>query len=64
MADTTPVTGLHTPITNIVPTESIVGAPMLSPGSIGFGDEAVIEEGALVEAVERIILEAAIAGAV
>lgn len=64
MPDATPVTGLHTPITNIAPTESTVGAPMLSPGSMGFGDEAVVEEGTLVEAVQRIEREAAIEGAV
>lgn len=64
MADATPVTGLHTPITNIVPTESTVGAPMLSPGSTGFGDEAVVEEGALVEAVERTEMEVALEGAI
>jgi glutamyl endopeptidase len=64
MVDTTLVIGLHTPITNIVPTESIVGAPMLSPGSIGFGDEAVVEDDALVEAVQRTEMEAALEGAV
>jgi glutamyl endopeptidase len=51
MPDSTPVTGLHTPITNIPPTESTVVAPKVSPGSIGFGDELAIEEGSVVEAV-------------
>lgn len=60
MPDTTPVTGLHTPITNIAPTESTVIAPMLSPGSTGFGDEAQVEEDAIVEAVSRMELEAAV----
>jgi glutamyl endopeptidase len=60
MSDTTPVTGLHTPITNIAPTESTVIAPMLSPGSTGFGDEAQVEEDAIVEAVRRMELEAAV----
>lgn len=53
MPDSTPVTGLHTPITNIPPTESTVVAPKVSPGSTGFGDEMAIEEGSLVEAVLR-----------
>lgn len=63
MPDTTPVTGLHTPITNIAPTESTVVAPMLSPGSSGFGDEVVVEEGAPVEPVQRIEMEGALEGA-
>jgi V8-like Glu-specific endopeptidase len=59
-----PVTGLHTPITNILPTESTVAAPVISPGSVGMGDmietppEAVSE--ALAEAEMEFGLEAAI----
>ena len=53
MPDTTPATGLHTPITNIAPSESTIVAPVLSPGSIGFGDEVPVEEGAVVEAVQH-----------
>jgi V8-like Glu-specific endopeptidase len=37
---------------------------MLSLGSLGFGEEAVVEEGAFVEAVQRIVPEAAIADAI
>lgn len=58
MADTTPVTGLHTPITNIAPTESTVTAPIVSAGSIGFGDEVAVEEGAVAEPVHRMEMEA------
>jgi glutamyl endopeptidase len=54
MPDPVPVTGLHTPITNISPTESTVAAPQLSLGSTGFGDELVVEEGAIVEPMHRI----------
>ncbi len=53
MADTTLVTGLHRPVTNIIATESSVSAPMLSAGSIGFGDVVEVEAGALVEPVYR-----------
>jgi glutamyl endopeptidase len=53
MPDITPVAGLHTPITNISPTESTVVTPMLSDGSIGFGDEMELERGALHENVMR-----------
>jgi len=60
MPDTTPVTGLHKPITNIPPTESTVTTPRTSPGSIGFGDESRIEEGATIEAFRRIETEAAV----
>ncbi len=63
MPDTTPVTGLHTPITNIAPTESTVVAPMLSPGSNGFGDETALEAGALIETVQRVEREVAMEAA-
>jgi len=53
MPDPTPVTGLHTPITNIAPSESTVSGPRLSPGSTGFGDEFEVDESGLVEAVDR-----------
>jgi len=53
MPDGTPVTGLHTPITNILPTESVVAEPQLSSASSGFGDEVTVSAAALVEAVER-----------
>ena len=58
MPDNTPVTGLHTPITNIVPTESIVAEPMVSAGSAGLGDEIETAEGSVVEAVARMEMEA------
>ena len=51
MLDSAPVTGLHTPITNIPPTESTVVVPKLSPGSTGVGELLAIEEGSLVETV-------------
>jgi glutamyl endopeptidase len=63
MPDTTPVTGLHAPITNIAPSESTVTAPRLSPGSTGFGDEAEADESGLVEAVDRTELEASLESA-
>lgn len=53
MADTTPATGLHTPITNLPPTESTITTPELSPGDPGSGDAIEIAEGATVEPVER-----------
>lgn len=49
MPDTTPVTGLHTPITNTPATESTVSALMVSPGDAGFGDPIEVAEGAQVE---------------
>jgi len=57
MTEITPATGLHTPITNIAPTESTVGVPTISPGSTGFGEELTIKEDAVVEAIERTIPE-------
>ena len=59
MSDNIQATGLHTPITNIAPTELTVGAPMLSIGSIGLGDEIETEDSAVIEAVPRIELESA-----
>ena len=53
MPDSTPVTGLHTPITNIAPTESTVSAPQISRGSVGFGDEFPIKEHTVNESIER-----------
>lgn len=46
-----PATGPHTPITNVMPTETTVAAPQLSPGSVGFGDELETAEGAVIESV-------------
>lgn len=63
MPDTTPVTGLHTPITNIAPSESTVIAPRISPGSTGFGDEVEADESGLVEAVDRTELESSLESA-
>jgi glutamyl endopeptidase len=60
MPDTTPATGLHTPITNLPPSESTVAAPMLSAGSHGVGDEIDTEAGALVETVPHVETEAAL----
>ncbi len=51
MPDTTPATGLHTPITNIPPTESVVREPELIEGSSGFGDEIEVAADALIEPV-------------
>lgn len=64
MPDSTPPTGLHTPITNIAPTESTVSAPMLSEGSTGFGDEIEVTENALVEPVAPPEMEAGFESAV
>lgn len=58
MPDTTPVTGLHTPITNTPATESTVTAPMVSPGDVGFGESIEVAEGAQVEPVARPEMEA------
>jgi V8-like Glu-specific endopeptidase len=46
-----PATGLHTPITNSVPTESSVIEMKLSAGSVGGGEVLPIGEGALIETV-------------
>jgi V8-like Glu-specific endopeptidase len=51
MSDPTPATGLHTPITNILTSESTVAAPALSYGSAGFGDTVEIKEGAITETI-------------
>jgi len=59
MPDTTPATGLHTAITNIVASESVVAAPMISPGSLGTGEEQELSEGSLFEIIPRMELEAA-----
>jgi V8-like Glu-specific endopeptidase len=64
MPDAIPVTGLHTPITNIAPTESTVNGPVVSEGSTGFGDEVALEAGALVETIIRIETESAVEGGV
>lgn len=53
MPDTTPVTGLHTPITNIPPSESTVLTSRVSPGSVGFGEELVLDHGAVVEPIQH-----------
>lgn len=53
MPDTVPVTGLHTPITNIPPSESTVLTSRVSPGSIGFGEELVLDQGAVVEPIQH-----------
>lgn len=63
MVAATPVTGLHTPITNIVPTESTVVAPLVSPGSIGFGDAVEIAPDALIEPVQAPAMESALESA-
>ncbi|HYE55704.1 MAG TPA: serine protease [Chitinophagaceae bacterium] len=62
MPDTTPVTGLHTPITNIIASESVVAAPMISPGSVGTGEELAIMEGSFIETLPRMEMEAAFEG--
>lgn len=54
MPDTTPATGLHTPITNTAHTESSVSGPVVSDGSAGFGDEEELADNALVETVPLI----------
>lgn len=52
MNATIPTTGLHTPITNIAPTESTVVTPMISLGSIGLlGDVAEIAPDGVTEAL-------------
>lgn len=62
MPDTTPVTGLHTPITNIPPSESTVLTSQVSPGSLGFGDELALDQGGLVEPVQHaeLVMESAV----
>lgn len=64
MPDTVPVTGLHTPITNIAPTESTVVATVISEGSTGMGDVVDLAEGAVAESVTFIEPESAIEGGV
>ncbi len=53
MPDQVPSTGLHTAITNIVPSESSVLTPIESPGSPGFGNVLEVPAGAQTEAVVR-----------
>lgn len=64
MPDQTPATGLHTPITNIIPSETSVITPMESQGSVGSGEELPIEEGTSVETLPRLELESALEGIV
>ena len=59
MPDPTPVTGLHTPITNIPPSESTVAEPVLSSGSAGYGEVAEVDESGLTEFIEAAVLESA-----
>ena len=47
-----PTIGLHTPMTNIPPSETTVAVPQMSPGSSGFGDEVEVASGAAVESVQ------------
>jgi len=63
MAETTPATGLHTPITNIVPSESTVVDSRISHGSVGgLGNELGIAEGSVIENVPRIENESTVEG--
>jgi glutamyl endopeptidase len=56
MPNNTAATGLHTPITNIPPTESTINAPIISAGSVGFGNVLALNESATTEPV-RVQLE-------
>ena len=47
---TTTPTGLHTPVTNIVPTESTV-SELISPGDDGLGDVLELDPGAVAESL-------------
>jgi glutamyl endopeptidase len=49
MPNPLPATGLHTPITNIIPSESNVADPLFSEGSMGQGEVIELEEGATFE---------------
>lgn len=51
MPEVTPPTGLHSPITNIVQSESIIAATRESAGDFGFGNILPIEDGAKSESV-------------
>jgi len=46
-------TGLHTPVTNIAPTETTVREELVSDGDSGFGDELELTAGAVEEPVVR-----------
>jgi glutamyl endopeptidase len=61
MPPTITPTGLHTPVTNLSPTESTVSEEMISPGHDGFGDVLELETGAVVESlpVPEVMLESA-----
>jgi glutamyl endopeptidase len=56
MPDTTP-TGLHTPLTNMPPSESTISGELLSPADPGFGDELALNQGALAEPIAQPRLE-------
>jgi glutamyl endopeptidase len=56
MPATTP-TGLHTPVTNVPPSEATVSGELLSAGDAGYGDALELEANAIAEAVPRIRLE-------
>jgi len=58
MPEVVAVTGLHTPITNIVASESSVTGPMESPGATGAGEVLPVAEGAQTEVIPRVIREA------
>jgi len=64
MSSPAPATGLHTPVTNLAPTESTVTAPAISKGSRGFGDEITTAEDATIESVPKMEFEAAVEGLV
>jgi glutamyl endopeptidase len=54
-------TGLHTPITNLAPTESLIGDPLLSSGSPGEGELSPLDESGLTE-TGFIVRESALEG--
>ena len=56
MPATTP-TGLHTPVTNVIPSESSISEDLLSAGDAGFGDELELVAGAVSEPIPRVVLE-------
>jgi glutamyl endopeptidase len=60
MPPTTP-TGLHTPMTNLAPSEATVNEELISPGDAGFGDEFELVPGTLEETFPalEVVLESA-----
>ena len=56
MPPTTP-TGMHTPVTNMPPSEASISEELVVSGDTGFGDVLELASGAVTEPVARVGLE-------